>query len=293
MQVYNGGLIQNYMAGNKAAYVKPAVDEEKNPYAGSTDSVELAASLAALRLADDNGDGVVDRQEMANAAYQLLNDETSTAEEKAIGNMFATMVLGGADEKGLFADFNDDGGVTANELTLLAKGDDTADSIGAQDFKQAFGTRYKAGGVEFVLEDLKAAAKAPAGKDETAKDNGYGNTDTSKGNQNNGNANQDNNAQVIQILTGITEILSKLAAGGAGTPNGPQNQPQNGYGQVQNGNGQVQNGGQVPNGGGQPKNNGAQQPNGNNNNASGNPMMLMMQIFSSLLQMLMKMFAGK
>lgn len=332
MQVYNGGPLQNYAAGNKASVIRPTLANDSNVFAGSTDSttstdsVQLAASLGTLRLADDNCDGVVDRHEMANAAYQLLNDETSTAEEKAVGQMFATMVLGGADEKGLFADFNDDGGVTENELTLLAKGDDVATDITNADFKQAFGTRYKEGGVEFDLADLKALAKAPDKKGQTNEpNNDYGNNNNGYGNNNNpGNANQDTDAQLIQILTGITEILAKLIPSDAKS-NGQQSnaQPQNGNGQAQNapgqpkGNGgQVQgNGGQVPgnggqvqgNGGqiqgngqtqnapGQPKGNGGpQQPNGaNGNEGAGNPMMMMMQIFSSLLQMLMKMFAGK
>jgi hypothetical protein len=111
-----------------------------------------------MQLADDNHDGKVDQREMANAAYQLLSNPDATADEKAMGNMFATMVQGGTDGKGLFPDINGDGGVTADEMRKLAQGDGQYSSISKNDFKDAFGIRFNPDGNPISLDKLKQIA---------------------------------------------------------------------------------------------------------------------------------------
>ncbi len=304
MHVYTGGQNQNYLMMNKASTTDNGNGDngnDGNVFKNATDSIQLESALNALTLADDNGDGKVDRQEMANASYQLLSDPEASDSDKATGQMFATMLLGGKDGKGLFADFNDDGGVTANELTLLAKGDDDATSISTDDFKQAFGTRYKKGGNEFNLQDLKDIANTPV----EGGNDPYGNNDNNNGCNNNGNSNNNGNgngnndpySQLRDIMSSLSQIISQLYPGAGAQGNNGQTQgnngqvqgngqPQGNNGQVSGNNGQVQgNNGQTQ--GGNPQGTYGSQSNGGQT-ASNNPMAMLMQIFTSLIQLLTK-----
>lgn len=123
------------------------------------DSVNLSAAQQGLIMADDNRDGVVDKQELANAAYQLLNNPNASETDRQVGRLFASMVLGGKDGQALLPDMNGDGGISANELALLASADQQDMAISTQDFSFAFGGAYNINGSAFTLSDLEAIAK--------------------------------------------------------------------------------------------------------------------------------------
>lgn len=139
-------------AGDRAA-ITPA-------QADYGDTVDLGLAQKTLILADDNHDGVTDRQELANAAYQILGNPDATSQDLALGSLFASFVLGGKDGQGLNPDINQDGGVTGNELALIAKGDNQSTGISKNDIAQAFGSRVKTGGNSFTLSDLQTIAQS-------------------------------------------------------------------------------------------------------------------------------------
>jgi hypothetical protein len=136
--------------------------DAQNPFSADQvvegDFVNLGAAQQGLIMADDNRDGLVDKQELANAAYQLLNNPNATEADIQLGRLYAAMVLGGKDAQGLFPDMNGDGAISANELALLASGDQQDDVISAQDLRFAFGDDFNAGASHFTLSDLEAIA---------------------------------------------------------------------------------------------------------------------------------------
>jgi len=301
MHVYTGGQNQNYLMMNKASTTDNGYGDngnDGNVFKNATDSVQLESALSALTLADDNGDGVVDRQEMANASYQLLSNPDASDSDKATGQMFATMLLGGTDGKGLFADFNDDGGVTADELTKLAKGDDDAASISKDDFKQAFGNRYKKGGNEFSLQDLKdIATPPPDGNDPYGNNNNNCNNNGNSNDNGHSNGNNDPYSQLRDVMSSLSQIISQLypASGNQGNGNGqiPGNtQALGSNGQAQGGNGQIPGNSQALGNNGQTQSippQSAYSGQGNSSQtASNNPMAMLLQVFTSLIQLLTK-----
>lgn len=134
--------------------------------------VDLSSANRALLLADHNLDGIVDQQELAMASYQLLSNENATAEDGVLGQMLATMVQGGADGTGLFPDLNGDGGLSANELALLAKGDDDASTISSEDFQFAYGNKAQSGGNTISLDGLRQIATGNTGTTNPPAGNG-------------------------------------------------------------------------------------------------------------------------
>jgi hypothetical protein len=205
---------------------------------GAADSVDIDTAMLAWRLADENHDGVVDRREMANAAYQLLSKENATAEEKALGNMFATIVLGGADGKGLDPY---DSNISESDMRSLARADGNGDSISAKDFKVTMGDRA-AGGNPFTLDELYqiahqqnagapgapapgTPAPAPApGTPAPAPTPGYGSPAPAPapapGNQPQQPANDQNAfiSQMIQMMIQLlTQLLQMMGGGGQRT----------------------------------------------------------------------------
>lgn len=171
----------NYTPGATSGPNTPETDTSNNPFSGSPatsantgDSVSLSTASQGLILADDNRDGVVDQAELANASYQLLNNPEATANETALGQLYATMALGGQNGQGLLPDINGDGGITANELKLLAHGDGQDGSISPDDFSYAFGKQFTPDGQSFQLSDLAALAsgKQPAGSPAEASSTG-------------------------------------------------------------------------------------------------------------------------
>ncbi|WP_373531032.1 hypothetical protein [Vampirovibrio sp.] len=130
----------------------------------SIDSVSLSAASQALIMADDNLDGIVDKQELAKASFQLLSQESSSGMQ-GIGSLFATMVMGGQNGSGLFPDVDQDGGISPNELALVARGDEDAETLSVADFSAAFGEAFVASGKAFTLADLEAIS---LGKPQTA-----------------------------------------------------------------------------------------------------------------------------
>ncbi len=151
-------------SGSPVRGTSGAEEDSQNPFVAEQsttggDSVNLSAAQQGLIMADDNRDGVVDKQELANAAYQLLNNPNASETDRQVGRLFASMVLGGKDGQALLPDMNGDGGISANELALLASADQQDMAISTQDFSFAFGGAYNINGSAFTLSDLEAIAK--------------------------------------------------------------------------------------------------------------------------------------
>lgn len=171
---YGANTLNNaYNSGMSAAYKLPNTNSTGN----SNGLVSLSGANHALLMADDNLDGVIDQQELAMAAYQLLGSASATEEDQSVGRLFATLVQGGADGKGLFPDLDRDGALSSNELALLAKGDDDASTISTNDFQFAFGKQYTQGGNNIALDGLKGIATGNTGS-------ATGNAGTATGNNN-------------------------------------------------------------------------------------------------------------
>lgn len=183
---------------------------------GETDTagslVDLSSANRVLLLADHNLDGLVDQQELAMASYQLLSNESATAEDKVLGQMLATMVQGGADGTGLFPDLNGDGGLSSNELSLLAKGDDDASTISSADFQFAYGNKAQAGGNTISLDGLRQIATGNTGA--TNPPAGNGQTPTGGTGSSNG-ANQQPTVEqsTISLLEAVINYLKNQNVG--------------------------------------------------------------------------------
>ncbi|WP_303674910.1 hypothetical protein [Vampirovibrio chlorellavorus] len=171
-------------SGSPVRGTSAAEADAQNPFVAEQstiggDSVSLSAAQQGLIMADDNRDGVVDKQELANAAYQLLNNPNASETDLQVGRLFASMVLGGKEGQALLPDMNGDGGISANELALLASGDQQDMSISTQDFSFAFSGAYNINGSDFTLSDLEAIANGqqpanPPAAGSTAEDSSGG-----------------------------------------------------------------------------------------------------------------------
>lgn len=178
---------------------------------GETDTtgnlVDLSSANRILIQADHNMDGIVDQQELAITSYQLLSNENATPEDKVLGQMFATMVQGGADGTGLFPDLNGDGGLSSNELALLAKGDDDASTISSADFQFAYGDKAQSGGNTISLDALRQIATGNTGAANPPAENGQtpmGGTGSSNG----ANQQQTIEQSAISLLEAIINYLT-------------------------------------------------------------------------------------
>lgn len=246
-------------------------DSEENVFcldeSGGADSVSLSAANQALIMADDNRDGIVDRQELANASYQLLSNEDATDSDTAVGRLFGTMVLGGQDGEGLYPDINQDGGITSNELALLARGDDDTEAISIEDFTLAYGDEANPEGSSFTLEDLEAAAMGQATG--STGESGIGDTQESGP----GQPSVDDpgvTESVVSILGSIVELLG-VASGQTNTTQAPASPEQ-----------ETESPAQQP-----------EQPAGSEQPASTNPATAIVSIITSLLTLLIDLFGGQ
>src|SRR6185312_11691123 len=72
---------------------------------------------------DIDGNGVLDRPELAKASLNLLGRDNPN--EQAAGSALATFVQGGKDGKGLLPDYNGDNALSLQELNRFANGSPT------------------------------------------------------------------------------------------------------------------------------------------------------------------------
>lgn len=212
---------------------------------------------------------------------QLLSNENATEEDQLLGQMFATMVQGGADGTGLFLDTDGDGGLSSNELALLAKGDDDASTISTEDFKAVFGNQYKAGGNNVSLDGLKEIATGGASDAKNTPGSDYKDTPYGNGDQPGANGQGDPQQALVQstlsLLGTIVQFLQGQGTGqadGTQAPKGPpaneapvMNEPAPRSRNPQNGQSPAQ--------------------------GQSNPMMAFFSIISSILQMMAGMMGGQ
>ncbi len=176
----------------------PFFPAEQTPTA-DTESIDVADLNQALILSDDNQDGIVSRQELAKATLQILTAPNISQTENKISGVFSTMVLGGKDGQGLFPDMNGDGGITADELALLANGDGLSDAISFEDFRYTFEDNFNPDGTTFQLSDLEAIA---AGQEPT---------DTQSPPTSTATVNPDQSQTVVtKVISAFTDLLQAL-----------------------------------------------------------------------------------
>lgn len=99
---------------------------------------------------DIDGNGVLDRPELAKASLNLMGQDNPN--DQAAGRLLATFVEGGRDGKGLLPDYNGDGSLSRQELYRFAGGRPT---ITSQNFQQTFGDRYQPGGSSLDIPELE------------------------------------------------------------------------------------------------------------------------------------------
>jgi len=99
---------------------------------------------------DIDGNGVLDRPELAKASLNLMGQEDPNAQ--TAGKLVATFVQGGKDKQGLLPDYNGDKALSSQELTQFAGGKPT---ITSDNFKQTFGDRYQPGGSSLDINGLQ------------------------------------------------------------------------------------------------------------------------------------------
>jgi hypothetical protein len=93
---------------------------------------------------DIDKNGRLDRPEIAKASLNLMGQEAP--EKQAQGQLFATLDIGGTNKRGLFPDYNRDGGISRGEFCRLAGASGQSDTFESSDFKAVFPTSYQEGG---------------------------------------------------------------------------------------------------------------------------------------------------
>jgi hypothetical protein len=122
---------------------------------GRTVWKKLTSLQHAFKSADRNGDGKLNRQEIAAASYEVLNaPEGRTTKEVNTALLFATFLQGGKDGCGLFPDFDGDQNISFQELKELATKGGKEKSIDSADFRAAFPSRFQEGGRDVDIAQL-------------------------------------------------------------------------------------------------------------------------------------------
>jgi hypothetical protein len=102
---------------------------------------------------DIDGNGVLDRPELAKASLSLMGNENPNAQNA--GRLLATFVQGGKNGQGLLPDYNGDNALSLGELNRFAG---PSGVIGPQNFQQTFGDQYQAGGSNINIPGLQDIA---------------------------------------------------------------------------------------------------------------------------------------
>lgn len=102
---------------------------------------------------DIDGNGVLDRPELAKASLNLMGQDDPNAQNA--GRLLATFVQGGKNGQGLLPDYNGDHALSLQELNRFAGGSPT---IGAQNFQRTFGDQYQPGGSNINIPGLQSIA---------------------------------------------------------------------------------------------------------------------------------------
>jgi hypothetical protein len=178
----------------------------------------MAVSLQTLQplftASDINGDGKLDRPEIAKASLRYLGSNNN----QEVGSLLATLVQGGKDKAGLLPDTDNDKAISFSELTALAGKSGDANSIEADDFKSSFADRYQAGGQAVDMNALQTLAKQNSTK--------FQNTDPNFNNSlgyllgNGGGSNNSNNMmqQFFQLMMSMMMMMfSTMMRGGTGS----------------------------------------------------------------------------
>ena len=103
---------------------------------------------------DIDGNGSLDRPELAKASLNLMGQEDSNAQNA--GRLLSTFVQGGKDGQGLLPDLDNDNALSLQELNQFAGGSPT---ISSQQFQQTFGDRFVPGGSEINIDGLQNIAE--------------------------------------------------------------------------------------------------------------------------------------
>jgi hypothetical protein len=149
---------------------------------------------------DIDGNGELDRPELAKASLNLMGQEDPNAQNA--GRMLATFVQGGKDKQGLLPDFNNSTGMDSQEFDQFAGGDG---QITTDDFKRNFGARYQEGGNSLDIPGLQDVAQQNLPKYNSENPEVFGNSLGSLGGG--------TSPQFMQLLTTIMGMLSQFMGG--------------------------------------------------------------------------------
>lgn len=160
---------------------------------------------------DIDKNGKLDRPEVAQAALNLLGSDNP--QDQTAGSLFSTFVQGGKDGQGLFPDFNQDGGLSLNELSTLAGASGNSNALESGDFQASFGNRFQPGGGTGNIDGLKQIAEGNLNKFNAQQNpQGFANsTDSLAGGQ----------GQVAQLLLSIVQLLLPFISGGQNSGGSP------------------------------------------------------------------------
>jgi hypothetical protein len=114
------------------------------------------------RGADIDGNGLLDKAEIAQASLHYLGMADATGQpdqaSRDLGLMLATLLQGGKDGKGLYADFDGDTFISQDEFSRLARMSGDPERIESSDFQAGFPQNFNANGSSVSINRLTEQA---------------------------------------------------------------------------------------------------------------------------------------
>jgi hypothetical protein len=149
---------------------------------------------------DIDGNGKLDRPELAKASLNLMGQEDPNAQNA--GRLVATFVQGGKDKAGLLPDFDGDGALKSDEIDQFAG---NSQNITSDNFKRTFGDRYQEGGTTLDIPGLQKTAQENLPKFTSDNPQTFGNSL--------GSLVGGNNPQFMQMLTVVMGMIKQYMGG--------------------------------------------------------------------------------
>jgi len=125
-------------------------------------SVKVSFLNQVFSKYDIDKNGSLDDAELAKGSLNLLGKDD--AQSQTAGQLFATFLQGGKDQKGLFPDFDNDNAVSKAELAKLAAASGNTGAIESSDFLSVFGDDVASLGTDVNIDGLAQIAKGNSSK---------------------------------------------------------------------------------------------------------------------------------